>query len=206
MKIDLHVHTAERSPCGRAGEEAQIQAAIGAGLDALVFTDHRVLAPPERLKQLNDKYEGIWIIGGIEVTVDQEDVIVLGLHDPKLEKAGWSYPDLRQYVADRGGFIAVAHPFRYHEELLLDVESVPPDGIECWSCSTPVEAEETIREISHELGIPVLSNSDAHRTELLGRWYNILLRDPADETELVEMLKAGEFECYAEEGGANVKE
>jgi PHP family Zn ribbon phosphoesterase len=138
--------------------------------------------------------------------VDREDVVVLGLHDPELERDEWSYPALREYVGDRGGFIAVAHPFRYHEELLLDVQSAAPDGIECYSCSTPVEAQETILDISHELDIPVLSNSDAHRSELIGRWYNILSRDPSSEEELMEMLKAGEFECYAEEGGAHVEE
>ncbi len=206
MKIDLHVHTAERSPCGRAGEEAQIRAALHTGLDAIVFTDHCRLAPPERLKELNEKYPGLWILGGIEITIDREDVIVFGVNDPELEKDDWTYPEIRKFVADRGGFIAVAHPFRYHEELLLDVESVVPDGIEAYSCSTPVEAEEAILNIARGLGIPVLSDSDAHRSELVGRWYNILSHTPSDEEELVEMLKAGDFECHAEEGGANVED
>jgi hypothetical protein len=38
VKVDLHVHTQERSPCARASEDEQIQAAIAAGLDAIFIT------------------------------------------------------------------------------------------------------------------------------------------------------------------------
>ena len=206
MKIDLHVHTAERSNCSRATEEEQIRAAIDAGLDAIVFTDHCKLAPAERLEKLNEKYDGLWILGGIEITVDREDVIVFGIHDPELEQDDWSYATLREFVAEREGFIAIAHPFRYHEELLLDVASVVPDAIEAYSCSTPVEAEETILKIAREIGVPVLSNSDSHRSELTGKWYNTLPQRPSNERELVEMLKARGFECHVEEGGAHVED
>ena len=35
MKVDLHVHTKERSPCGRSSAVEQIQAAVSAGLGAI---------------------------------------------------------------------------------------------------------------------------------------------------------------------------
>ena len=52
MKIDFHVHSSERSACGGASEESQIQAAIVAGLDAIVFTDHQRLVSEYRLSFL----------------------------------------------------------------------------------------------------------------------------------------------------------
>jgi len=69
MKIDLHVHCKELSPCGRSSEEEQIIAAINSGLDAIVFTDHNLLMPKHRLKFFNQKYEPFQIFGGIEVCV-----------------------------------------------------------------------------------------------------------------------------------------
>jgi histidinol phosphatase-like PHP family hydrolase len=65
MKIDLHVHCQERSACGKATEEAQVQAAIAAGLDAIVFTDHHRLMPLERLECLNQQYAPFRVFGGI---------------------------------------------------------------------------------------------------------------------------------------------
>ncbi len=112
MKIDLHVHSKERSVCGRASEEEQIRAAIDAGLDAIVFTDHHRLISAERLQQLNEKYAPFRIFGGIEITLDGEDVLILGVQDPALESMNWSYPSLHAFVRARGGFIALAHPFR----------------------------------------------------------------------------------------------
>lgn len=57
MKIDLHVHSSERSACGQAGEEEQIEAAMAAGLNALVFTDHGK-SPARRLSAANQTVLG----------------------------------------------------------------------------------------------------------------------------------------------------
>ena len=81
MKIDLHVHSSERSHCGKATEEIQIRATSAAGLDALAFTDHWRLVPLARLKLLNDQYAPFKIFGGIEVTADGEDFIVVGVRE-----------------------------------------------------------------------------------------------------------------------------
>jgi histidinol phosphatase-like PHP family hydrolase len=191
MWIDLHVHSSERSECGQASEEEQIRAAIAAGLDALVFTDHQCHVPAGRLAALNKRYAPFKIFGGIEVTADGEDFLVLGLHDPDLEKGHWRYPDLHAFVRARGGFLALAHPFRYHAKIAVAIEKFVPDAVELYSVNTPAEAGERIRALAARLGIPVLSNSDAHSTRALGLYGNILEGSPADEAELIAMLKAG---------------
>ena len=116
MKIDLHVHASERSGCSSASEEDQIQKAIELGLDALVFTDHGLLMPEERAKELNDKYAPFRIFRGIEIGIlfrhdeRDEDFLVLGVYDPLIEKRKWKYKDLYKFVDDNGGYIAIAHP------------------------------------------------------------------------------------------------
>ncbi len=165
-----------------------------AGLDAIVLTDHRRLAPPDVLQSLNKTYAPFRIFGGIELTVSNEDLLVLGVHDIRLELEEWTYPELHSFVRKQRGFIALAHPFRNHAGIELDIEKYTPDAIELYSPHTPVEAEEIILKIASSLKIHTLSNSDAHSTEYLGKYYNTLDRVPAGEKELLEILRAGQFE------------
>lgn len=195
MKIDLHVHSQERSHCGRSSEEEQIRAAIDSGLDAIVFADHNRLVSLGRLEELNGKYTPFRVFGGIEISLESEHVLILGLHDYALESTGWAYPELHTFVRKHGGFIGIAHPFRRHRYIGVDIEHFPPDAIEVHSNNTPKEAEAHIREIAANLGVPVLCNSDAHHVSRLGAYYNILERVPADERELLEILKSGYFKC-----------
>ncbi len=181
--------------CGLASEEEQIRAAIDSGLDAIVFTDHHRLVSSERLRQLNEKYAPFKIFGGVEITLDGEDVLVLGVQDPVLESTSWSYPALHAFVRARGGFMALAHPFRRHPDVAADVERLVPDAIEVRSVNTPPSAEGRIRDIAARLGIPVLCNSDAHSTKPLGMYFNALERPPADEQDLVALLRSGRFSC-----------
>jgi predicted metal-dependent phosphoesterase TrpH len=195
MKIDLHVHTKERSECGRASEEEQVRAAIAAGLDAIVFTDHHHLAPAERLQALNQQYAPFRVFGGIEISAQGEDFLVLGLRHAELESEDWSFPDLVEFVRQQSGYIALAHPFRYRANIELDIERYTPDAIEVRSPNTPVDQESRIRELAVRLGIPGLYNSDAHSTERLGTYYIQLADTPVDEQALIASLKSGQFQC-----------
>jgi histidinol phosphatase-like PHP family hydrolase len=202
MKIDLHVHTKERSSCGKSSEEDQVLAAIDAGLDAIVFSDHDRLAPVARVQFLNDRYAPFKIFGGIELSICDlhklafEHLLVLGVQDPLLEQK-WSYPALHQFVRARGGFIAIAHPFRFNSTITCDLDSFPPDAIEAYSNNITKQSESKVLNLAHQLGVPVLSNSDAHHTGTIGRYYNLLHETPADDQELIELLKAGQYTCVS---------
>ena len=197
MKIDLHVHSKEYSSCGRSSAEEQISAAIEAGLDAIVFSNHNRLVPQELLQQFNFKYEPFRVFGGIEIDINSEHLLVLGIHDPVLERRQLSYPELYKFVRDQGGFLALAHPFRYSEYIEIAIENFPTDAIELYSNNTPEDEQERIQTVAHRLGLHVLSNSDAHHTTEVGRYYNRLKRTPSNEQELIEILKAGQFRCVS---------
>ena len=79
MRIDLHVHSSQRSGCARSTEAEQIAAARRRGLDALAFTDHHRLVPPEHLERLNDLHAPFRIFSGIEIEVAEEHLVVLGV-------------------------------------------------------------------------------------------------------------------------------
>ncbi len=114
LKIDLHVHTSDRSACGESTEEEMIESAIAHGLDAICFTDHDRLAPRGGLDALNERYAPLRVFGAIEVSVTALDhCLVLGVTDPEIESGRWTYAELRRFVRERDGFMAVCHPFRF---------------------------------------------------------------------------------------------
>lgn len=198
MKIDLHVHTRERSLCAQSSTDQMILAAIDSGLDGLVITDHDRLVPRERLSYLNAKYAPFRVFGGVEVTTREEHILVLGVEDNRLERMWWAYSDLQTFVTNRGGFLAVAHPFRFNRAGIgVDVARFPPHALEMYSHNTPESAASRIASVAAGLGVPLLSNSDAHRAADVGAHYNELHEAPEDGEALVAMLKAGAFTVVA---------
>ncbi len=193
MKVDLHVHSSNRSLCGNADEEEIIQTAISQGLDAIAFTDHNVLVPDTRLIELNIKYAPFSIIAGIEVSIGMEHVVVLGIHDKGLEKNDWEYPKLHAFCRKNQGFIFLAHPFRFNPQIEIDVNAYPPDALEIYSTNTPPHVKPMIDILAAKLQITKLSNSDAHRTEFIGKYYNILDSHPHTESKMFSLLRKGKF-------------
>jgi predicted metal-dependent phosphoesterase TrpH len=191
MKIDMHVHTKERSPCAHSSEEEMIEAGIEHGLDGLVITDHQRLVPGERLSALNARYAPFRVFGGIELRVQGEDILVLGVHDPTLEARTWGYPELYRWVDARGGALILAHPFRHRKEIRVDIETYPPHAIEVRSINTPAEEEDHIRGIAERMGLDLVCNSDAHRALDVGRYYTSFAQDPVDDQELAQSLRNG---------------
>lgn len=186
--IDLHIHCKERSKCGKSYAEEQIRAAIFAGFNAIAFTDHKHLVPEEEIIRLNSKYTPFIIMQGIELSIDGEDLIVLGINDLSLETTKWNYPQLQQFVKNQKGFIFVAHPFRKHS-ITIPIDKYPPDAIEIASKNTPPSATKQIINIVKALNISILSNSDAHTAKNIGMYYNTLPFLPSNELEVINILR-----------------
>ncbi|MBD3309167.1 hypothetical protein GF339_22380 [candidate division KSB3 bacterium] len=193
MKIDLHVHTREHSFCGRSTAEEQVRAAVEAGLDALVFTNHNRLVPQPRLEDLNEKYAPFQVFGGIEVDINDEHILVIGIHDTALESRRWSYPDLHRFVLETNGFLALAHPFRFTPTISVALEQFPPDAVEAYSNNISPRTEQRIHHLARQLDVPVLSNSDAHHRTELGKYYNQFQPMASEERDVIDHLKTGPF-------------
>lgn len=196
MKIDLHVHSKERSGCSVATEEELIVRARAMGLDAIVFTDHERLVPPSHLNELNQRHAPFRVFSGIEIqTQEGEDVLVYGLQDSRLERLSWSYVDLHQFAREHGGYLVLAHPFRYREVILANVRDYPPDAIETRSQNIRPDLERRIRQTAGETGSAILYASDAHSVEAVGKFHIALNRFVDSDTDLVALLRARAFVC-----------
>jgi len=155
MKIDLHVHTKDRSDCALSTEEEQIKEAIKIGLSGIAITEHNRLLTPEHLNTLNRTYAPFKIFKGIEIKPldagSGEDVIVLGLDDDILQKQKWHYKDLHGFVRKAGGFLFIPHPYVYSEKIHMDIESFVPDAFEVHSKNIGRSDEGRIRGIAERL-------------------------------------------------------
>ncbi|MGD9873764.1 MAG: PHP domain-containing protein [Kiritimatiellia bacterium] len=194
MKIDLHVHASERSACSVSGEEDMIRAAASRGLDALVFMDHHCLVPQDHLNELNAKYAPFRVFGGVEITLnEEEDILVLGVREPRLEERNWNVADLHAFVRAHNGWMALAHPFRYKNIVNFDLTKYPPDAIEIRSSNIAAEKHKRIEELIGLSGSRTICTSDAHIANRAGLYYVELNGNPENEIDLVRMLRAGEF-------------
>ncbi len=193
MNIDFHIHTSERSNCAKSTESEQIEKAIASGLDAIAITDHHQLVPMAHLADLNRRYQPLLILNGIEITAQGEDWLVLGLPDPDLEREDWVYSDLHTYVRSKGGILVLAHPYRYHSEIAVDLIQFRPDAIEGRSNNIREDTIPRIRNLAQRLQLPTLCNSDAHITYALGKYYNIVHKRARNEGEILAELKSGKL-------------
>jgi histidinol phosphatase-like PHP family hydrolase len=193
--IDCHVHTSEGSGCACHNAWQMAESAIASGLDAMIITEHDRLTPQARIDELNAAYAPFRVFGGIEIRIMGDDFLVLGLHDEVLEQKEWDYISLHQYVRERGGYIALAHPMRYWNGVDANVYSFRPDALELYSVNLDNiswERRQSGLRLCNALQTKIIANSDAHATDAL-RYCNILEHEPGDESELVRLLKAGAY-------------
>ena len=191
----------QRSSCSYLEEELLIELSIKSGLDGIVFTDHGRLPPKGRLVKLNDKYHPFRVFTGIEITIlmdtrqfyDYQDFIVVGLDDRILE-SDWSYDRLLQWVRTKGGWIALAHPFRYSNTMPRAIMDNPPDAVELYSPHIRAALIPQIKLLAEKLGCQVVGVSDAHQARDVGYSAVKLARSAASDAELAAELKKGAFE------------
>lgn len=193
MKIDLHVHSSEYSPCGRNTMHEMIRAAQKRGLDALVFTNHNTFVPANVLRELNRQYAPFRIFGGIELSIHDEHLVVIGAAEESLSSNELSYPQLHRWTRETGAWLSLAHPYRFHLTIDIDIETYPPDAIEAGSNNIEKEKEERIIALCERLHAKPVWASDAHWVDTVGSHAVEIDGAPEDERELAATLRAGLF-------------
>lgn len=195
MNIDLHVHSKPHSRCCSTTAGEMVRTAKYIGLDALVFTNHHRYMEPEEISALNREFSPFRVYNGIEVTVEEdEDFIVIGLTEAQLGPVEWKslkYMQLYDIVRRFGGFIAMAHPYRYSEEIASGIGTRKPDGMEIHSTNIVKCDHENVRLLAERTGCLQLCNSDAHVLYELGVYYNEIPSLPDDEAGLARLLRSG---------------
>jgi predicted metal-dependent phosphoesterase TrpH len=171
MKFDLHLHTARHSPDADTDPFELIEAALRAGLDGIVITEHDFLWTETELQELRAAAPQLVILAGIEVTGIGGDVLCYGVTDPSAVPRGIEWPDLCREVHRQGGACVAAHPNRWGQpfEKILREKQPELDGIEVMSKNMDADlrarAAELLKKYPH---FAQLGNSDSHEPDTVG--------------------------------------
>jgi predicted metal-dependent phosphoesterase TrpH len=186
MKFDLHMHTARHSPDADSDPFELVRAAIKAGLDGIVITEHDFLWPEDELEEIRAAAPQLVILAGVEVTGRGGDVLCYGVTDPSAVPRGIAWPELCREVHKQGGACVAAHPNRWNQpfERLVAEQAPELDGIEVMSNnmdpSLRQKAAKLLEKFPH---FAQLGNSDSHVPHTVGCCYTDFdadIRTPAD--------------------------
>jgi predicted metal-dependent phosphoesterase TrpH len=186
MKFDLHMHTARHSHDADSDPFELVRAALRAGLDGIVITEHDWLWTEPELDELRASAPGLVILAGVEVTGRGGDVLCYGVTDPLAIPRGIAWPELCREVHKQGGACVAAHPNRWNQpfEKILKEQEPELDGIEVMSNNMDnglrTRAAALLKKYPH---FAQLGNSDSHQPNTVGCCYtdfDAVIRTNAD--------------------------
>lgn len=125
--IDLHVHTKYSGDSKITPNELVDQLHAHPFIKGVAITDHDTIRGYEEVSKLAKTYEDILIISGIEVSVENGHLIILGVEEcPKYPSSIESVID---FAKERDGIVVIPHPYR--ELGIGDIsEDIEADAIE----------------------------------------------------------------------------
>lgn len=203
MKLDMHCHTREGSPDGKVGLLENIELLKQKGYDGMLITDHDSYKAYRYYQKLAEKPSDFVVLKGIEYdTIDAGHMLIVmpsGVKLPILELRGLPIAPLIEIVHYFGGIIGPAHPcgekFLSIRNTLRERKSgniyKKFDFIEGYNACEETDSNLLAMRIAQELGLPCFGGSDSHKPDSVGFGYTILQETIADETDLINYIRAG---------------
>ena len=206
MIIDLHAHSI-KSDDGRAKVPNYCQWIKKREMliDGFVLSEHRQFDDESDYSDLAEEY-GLCILKASEVETEYGHVLVYGV-TPALQNA-FDFSNTHLALADvlaaceQHGAVAVpCHPGRTRVGMSAHIEEYGiPDGVrivETMNGGSRGREDQIAQEMADRLGYLGIGGSDAHIVSHIGRSATRFPGDIRTETDLVEALKAEEFEAVA---------
>jgi predicted metal-dependent phosphoesterase TrpH len=215
--VDMHVHTVRGASDSSLTPEQLIEVARRVGLTGVNICEHDRVWDVRQIEEFRQR-SGLFVSQGMEVSTDMGHMIVIGLDSylPGIRKA----TELRRAVAEAGGFMIVAHPFRHFFDPIHfrrdgrpPFEMTPEEAAERMSVfrlvdelevanggCTPQENQFALR-VARLLGKRGIGASDCHSTQGMGCFVTVFeeeLRDPsaslrAGQAHMLELLRVGRY-------------
>jgi len=192
----MHVHTSRHSGCAVMTPAQMAAAAISAGIDGVVITEHDYLWPADEAAELQAAFPQLEIFSGVEVSTAQGHFLVYGIGDGELFAPGMAVETLVERVRPAGGIVVMSHPGRYGDDVPEGVFTCPIDGLEVASGSILAYAVPVIDRIRRRLDVPGICGSDGHDTWEIGLYATDFSVPITDVHSLVEAVRSRRFEIY----------
>lgn len=216
MKIDLHVHTSEISPCGKVPAREMARMYKESGYDLVVVTDHLFPSlntlpqdgtPAEKAEKWLEGYRtfkdegdkiGLKVLLGGEARLcdyGSEDFLVYGFAEEDVEwfmgmlESVHSIAEMSEAIRGRGFFLAQAHPFRPG---LRAQDPALLDGVEAFNGNPRHNSSNHLaREMAVVGGLVMLSGSDAHQLVDVARGGMNVPVQIENNADLLAFLRSG---------------
>ncbi len=215
--LDLHIHSNQGSPDSSLTPKELVAEIERVGLTGGMVTEH--LGWPRHDFQEFAKNQRVVLVRALELYTPLGHVIVLGLegHVTGFNGGIETVRRLRREVDRVGGFMILAHPFRflfdapkgYRSQNILFPEAVSfphtPEAaaqhpifelvheVEVVNGGNVDEENRFAEEVARILGWSGTGGSDAHSVNGLGKGSTLFKGDIRNEQDLLEALRAGEF-------------
>ena len=207
MIIDLHTHTYPSSDDSSLSPDRLVEAAKGAGLNALCITDHDRFWAESDVSELSKRHDFL-VIRGCEITTEEGHLLVYGLSQYVYGMHRTSF--VKRLVDQAGGAIVVAHPYRraYRQEQAVDPEAYSDmlehacrnsvfqvaDAVDVLNGRGSAGENAFAADLAGRLRLKGTGASDAHDVGDLGTFATEFHRPVEGLADLVRELKAGRFE------------
>jgi hypothetical protein len=174
-RYDLQVHT-DASPCSSTSPERVVAAAVAAGLDGIVVTDHDTVANVAAVR--DHAPASLDVVSGAEVTTTQGHLLAVGVDDAPPQGDPL---DVVDWVHDHGGVAVLSHPFdTLRQSYTTDLRAIARavDAVEGINsrCVLP-QFNRRARSFAVANGLPTTGGSDAHFPREVGRAYTEVAGD-----------------------------
>lgn len=203
--VDLHCHTANRSPDSTALLSTLQSDAVDSGIQALCLTDHDAFWSECDLVPVSSP--GMTLIRGAEINTDDGHVLVFG---PLEYRFGFHHArTLAEAVANAGGAMVLAHPYRRALPAGVLPDTAGYDAALARALDNPllrlVDAVEVVngrgtetenrfaQDLARYAGLPGVAGSDAHRPGEAGRTATAFEFPVRSSADLIFAIKSGRF-------------
>jgi predicted metal-dependent phosphoesterase TrpH len=186
MLFDLHMHTRRYSPDSEIDPFDLVRRAREIGLDGIVITEHDRLWPEDELEELRAAAPGLVVLGGVEVSGRNGDLLCYGVTDLTDLRRGMGWGELCREVRRQGGATVAAHPYRWGQDFDALLKEEQPDltGLEVMSNNMDPDLRRRAAEfLERSAEYATLGNSDAHELAIVGvccTEFNAEVRTSAD--------------------------
>lgn len=193
IKADLHVHTVCSD--GSAGGEEIVRAALVRGLRAVAITDHDTFSGYLLVsKAVETMGAGLIVIPGNEVRTNYGDLVILCEALPE-RAAPRDAEELVDFARENSCIVFAPHPYDLRRLGAGDrIRGLRLDAIEIHNTLADPLANWRASRAARELGLPGLSNSDAHIPGFVGAAHNIVAVESLSAGEILESIRRGRVE------------
>jgi hypothetical protein len=212
LVIDLHMHTRMGAYDSALHPDRLAEEARRVGLTGVAITEHDRHWERHALGRFREEQAPLVVYNGMEVTTELGHILAFGLpgYPARMDRIA----ELRAYASEAGGFLAVAHPFRYwFEPVHFTRRGLPPmemapevlarqpvfeyvDAVEVLNGACSERENLMALAVANLLGKPGIGGSDCHSEAGIGIACTVFERTPETPASFLTELHAGRF-CAA---------